>query len=302
MSKVIKRLEMYMSVIDTINENMNIFSPQEKELAKYIIQKQSEICTYSSQLLAKKTGVSPATVIRFSKKLGYKGFSHLKLDLAKIENVEDFSASNIIKAEDSTEDLIKKSTMLHKKNLDLTAELLNPDLIRSATTELHKAKGIYLVGVGGSGNICEDFRLKLSKIHKNVYFHLDINSMLTQLSFIGKDDVMVAISYSGNTAEVNACVEIAKSKNAKVISITSKDKNKLSKLSDIPIFIPKDEDEASRLGSIYSRFSSLFITDILYYGVAKESIEETHEKIRLTSQTDTEFAKYLQKNSIVRNK
>lgn len=287
-----------MNVIDKIKENYAVFSAQEKKLADYIIQHPQEVPQYTAQYLAQVAGVSSATVIRFTKRIGYRGYYYLKLDLDKVNSYSDFSTSNIIEDDDTTEELINKSNELHKKNLDLTAKLLDADDVKKATDLLLNARSIYLVGVGGSGTVCEDFRMKLSKIHKNVFFHLDINSLLTQLSYIGEEDVLFAVSYSGNTAEVNACVELAKNRNAKIISITRKDKNVLAKLSDIVLYIPKEEDDSSRLGAIYSRFSSLFVTDILYYGVAKENPDATQSKVKLTSYTDGEFAKYLYKNSL----
>lgn len=290
-----------MNVLDRIKENENILSAQEKKLANYIISSPAEVAKCSTQYLAKKAEVSTATVIRFTKKIGYNSFSLLKLDLARIDEDVDFSTSNIIEVDDSIEELILKSNSLHKENLDRTAKLLDVTEVKKAIDLLRSARSIYLVGVGGSGIVCEDFRMKLSKIHKNVFFHMDINSLLTQLSFIDQEDILLAISYSGNTAEVNACAELAKNRNTTVISITRKDKNILSKHSDITLYIPKEEDDASRLGAIYSRFSSLFVTDILYYGVAKESIEDTQKKVKLTSQTDEEFAIFLNKNSM-RNK
>ncbi len=56
-------------------------------------------------------------------------------------------------------------------------------------------------------------------------------------SHIGKDDVILAISQSGETADVLEAVRIAKSKEAKVLAITNVPGSTLTRLSDENVFI-----------------------------------------------------------------
>ncbi len=56
-----------------------------------------------------------------------------------------------------------------------------------------------------------------------------------------KNDILIALSTSGNSANVVAAAEVALNKGMKVISITGSADSKLSEISDITIKIPEKE-------------------------------------------------------------
>ena len=72
-----------MSCIIRINEARPILTDTEIEIADFILEHKSDVINDSAQSLAQKTMTSPAAVIRFSKKVGFSGFSQLKIELAK---------------------------------------------------------------------------------------------------------------------------------------------------------------------------------------------------------------------------
>ena len=51
------------------------------KIADYFLKHQNRICTMSSLAVAREVGVSDASIIRFSRAIGYKGFADLKNDL-----------------------------------------------------------------------------------------------------------------------------------------------------------------------------------------------------------------------------
>ena len=71
-----------MNCLVQIREAQKSYTTTEKIIAEYILEHAHDILNDSAQELGKKTQTSAAAVIRFSKKLGYKGFSDLKISLA----------------------------------------------------------------------------------------------------------------------------------------------------------------------------------------------------------------------------
>ena len=59
-------------------------------------------------------------------------------------------------------------------------------------------------------------------------------------SLVNNNDVVLAISTSGNSKNVIAGVKMAKRKGAKIIGLTGKNKNQLVQLSDIAIQVPSN--------------------------------------------------------------
>lgn len=286
------------NTIQLINTNLNALTESEKKLSKYILQNTKKAAASTSRQLAADAGVSASTVIRYIKLLGFQSFSEFKEGL-KGEQA-DYSIDSIIRKDDPLDVLIAKSCTLNCQNIEETAAMLKPKLLGEAIAKIAEAKDIYLAGVGGSATVCEDLRYKLVKIHRRVHFYSDVNTLLTELMYISANDVFIAISYSGTTAEVNACADFAHNHHAPVISITRNDRNPLARISDVALHVPTAEDSL-RLGAIYSRFSTLFITDLLYYGVARLNVTDTNKKIEQEYKADLQFAKMLE-NNLVKNR
>jgi len=247
-----------------------------QKIAKYILQNSNEVVQSSAQALGSVVGVSAAAVIRFSHKLGYRGFTALKVDLARDSSKEAMNFDDVIEEEDSMETVVNKAKNLNMMLQDQAYRLLNAENLAQAVQALLKCQTIYLFGVSGSGIVCMDFMEKLSRINRRVVYHNDFHDQLASAAHMSSQDVAIAISYSGKTHEVNTAMKVAKETGAVTIAVTQFRKTPLSKLSDILLYVPTTEREL-RLGAIASRNASLIVTDLLYLGLAKSNMKQTKE-------------------------
>ena len=270
-----------MSCIFKIKEGFNSFTNTEKKLANYILKNKEEVVNLSAQELSDKADISPAAVVRFSKTLGYKGFTALKVDLAKDRDERENDTSVIISEDDTINDIIRKVKVSNTSSIDETIGLLNVNTISNIIEAMVNAKRIYLFGIGASGIVAMDLQQKLLRINKNSLYQMDPHTQISSSVHITDDDVAIGISYSGETKEVNTPLKIAKENGAKTIAITRYNKNSLSKLADYTVYLPNDEKDL-RVGAITSRIDALTIVDILYLGVAKNDIERTKRDIKKT--------------------
>lgn len=270
-----------MSCIFKIKEGFNSFTNTEKKLAEYIIKNKDEVVGLSAQELSSKADISPAAVVRFSKTLGYKGFTALKVDLAKDRDERDDETSVIINEDDSLKDIIRKVKVSNISSIDETIGLMNVDTMKNIIEAMINAKRIYLFGIGASGLVALDLQQKLLRINKSTLYQIDPHTQIASAVHIEKEDVAIGISYSGETKEVNVPLKIAKEKGAKTIAITRYNKNSLSRISDYAIYLPNYEKEF-RVGAITSRIDALTIVDILYLGVARNEFKQTKEYIKST--------------------
>ena len=269
-----------MDVIKFIKQNYDSFTEREKEIADYLILAKDSIIELSARDIAEKTNTSAPTVVRFAKKLGFSSLNEMKLkisiNLEKKENARDF------KYLDGDLDIrgivcgIRDS--IHSV-IDDTVSLINEEDLEKAIDLLIKAKNIYVYGVGSSSLVGLDLYHKLARINKTCIVHVDTHLQMASSTLVNEDDVVIAISYSGETKEILRCAENAKSKGTPVISITkSCINNKLEKLSDITLKVPAQEKNL-REGAISSRTSQLIIIDILYLGIARDNVKEVEEKL-----------------------
>lgn len=268
-----------MSCLFKIKEASSSFTSTEKRIADYILQDPEKVVEASAQELAKESETSPAAWIRFSKKLGYKGLTALKVDLAKDDKDSDDLYQVLIEENDSIETMVRKVQKISQRTIEQTYKLLSPDSLKSAIQHLLNAENIYLIGMGGSGIVCNDMMQKLTRLHRPVIYHEDVHVLLARIAHMKPTDVLVAISYSGETPLVNAAVKYAKKIGTPIIAITQYNvKSSLSKEADIKLYMPLEEKEL-RLGAILSRNASLILTDLIYYGIVKENVEETKQAL-----------------------
>ena len=72
-----------MNCLTRIRQRYPTLAASDKKLADYILSQPDETRHLSSQQLAAEAGVSQSSVVKFSQKLGFKGFPALKLALSE---------------------------------------------------------------------------------------------------------------------------------------------------------------------------------------------------------------------------
>lgn len=262
-----------MDYLIKINQSKSEFTPSDKKIADYIINHPQEIVSSNTLKLAEAINTSQSAIIRFVKKIGYKGYVDLKVDVAKSLEVDnDFLKDEVIASGDSISQIIEKSKSNVLTAVDKTYALLDTEVLYNACNIINKKNSIYLAGVGSSGLVCEDFLYKLQRAGKSAFYQKDAHTNMALLTNIKKEDVLVCISYSGITKEILLSVDFAKKVGATVISITKSINSLLARSSDEVLLIPAIEKEM-RFGAVSSRFSSQIITDILYYSYVANNMD-----------------------------
>ena len=263
-----------------IREFEESYTSTEKLITKYILEHGNEILNYSAQTLGEKTNTSAAAIIRFSKKIGFKGFSDLKMNLAQSHSNEqhDLDVDIIFNENDDMTSLVDKGCRLNMNTVLKTYQLINISDLEKAINLLCEASTIYLFGVGGSSVIANDIEQKLIRIGKKVIYNNDLHIQMTFTQSMTKDDVALIISYSGTTTGLVDISKILVEKNIPYISITQINQNLISKNSTIALRVPSEEKEL-RIGAVSSRISSFVITDLLYYGVFKKNFDKNKDNL-----------------------
>mgnify|MGYP002723184916 CR=1 FL=1 len=126
-----------------------------------------------------------------------------------------------------------------------------------------------------------DFLYKLQRAGKSALYEKDPHTNLALLANINEDDILICISYGARSKEVRLAASYAKKAGAKIVSITKSSSSKLANMSDVVLIMPEIE-KGIRFGAISSRFSSLIITDILFYGYISANMNEVIEHLKIS--------------------
>ena len=265
-----------------IKESLNSMTETDTRLARYLLDHGDEVTHMNAKELAAACGSSPAAVVRFSQKLGFKGFTDLKLDLARERGAgeaDDFQT--VIRENDDMATLIEKAKRIHLRNISLTYQIVNASTLSEAVEKITSARHVHLFGVGASGLLALDFLYKASRIGVSVFYHADAHTNIVAASLLGPEDIAIAISYSGETKETIFAARAAKEQGCKVIAVTQANRNTLARLADYPLYIPSEEKEF-RVGAMTSRTSGQMVLDLLYLGIAKHDPDKTEKNLRRT--------------------
>lgn len=281
-----------MKVILKIKAIFTDLTRAEKKVAAYILKNRAVIAELSVQELAARAATSPASVVRFCKKINFSGFQDFKIalikDLRDPTNQQEIKVYDDISVDDSVEVIIKKLSHDNIKVIKNTINLLDIKAIKRAVKAIEKAERIYIFGIGASGLVARDLQYKLMRVKKTVIYYTDTHAQLASAANIEKGDLAVAISYSGETVEIYKALETAKKRGAVSISISKYGKNSLNKNSDIALQVAGSEKNL-RLGAITSRIAQLTAVDILFVAYAKNNFSSISDYLKNTRESVVEF-------------
>ncbi len=108
----------------------------------------------------------------------------------------------------------------------------DPKLIKKVINAIKKAFGVFLVGCGTSYHACVSASYVFSHIAKKHVNVVLASEFKNYEEFLTNKTLMIAVSQSGETADLLEAVQTAKSKGVKIISITNVVGSTLTLLSD----------------------------------------------------------------------
>lgn len=263
----------------------------ERLVAEYVEPRLADIPEMSIKQLAQKSNTSEASVLRFCKTLGYKGYRDFTLSLSAALGAMDPGMQDIggrytdVQPGDDVSVIIDNVSNNNRCSIEDTLLVLDREAVGEAIGLLRKARRIDLYGLGASGLVCQDAAQKFMRINKWCQAFVDGHTIQTSAALLCKEDVVVLISNSGSTMEILDAVELIRSRGARIIAITRYSKSELADAADVVLRISTPEI-GFRSGAMGSRIAMLNVVDILFTGVAsaeydsiKGYLERTHDAL-----------------------
>ncbi len=252
-------MESIMHNIRTLYDDMG---RSEKRIADYILSNTQSIIEMSISELASKCGSGDATVVRFSRRLGFTGYQALKLGIAaEISSVS--AIDRTINKTDSCYEIFQKRINDILISLKNTESVLNHTQLELAAKSIMAAKKIYIFGLGNSSAIAMDATHKFLRLGLNAQSCCDNHLQTIIASHLDKDSVAIGISHSGSSKDIVEALQVAKNNNAKTICITNYGNSPILAVSDIRLFTQSEETKRSIL-AMSSRIAQLTIFDAIY--------------------------------------
>tara|TARA_Y100001970_G_scaffold274170_1_gene373518 strand:- start:11629 stop:12588 length:960 start_codon:yes stop_codon:yes gene_type:complete len=145
--------------------------------------------------------------------------------------------------------IAKKSALIQIKELRKVNKIFNKSFIQ-AINLISSCKGkIVFTGQGKSGKQASSISSTMSSVGVPSFFIHPSETSHGDSGALQRKDVLVIISYSGNTPELKNVIQHANRFGIKIIGCSSNKSSMLSKASDIKIILPKVK-EADPIGMV----------------------------------------------------
>jgi DNA-binding MurR/RpiR family transcriptional regulator len=251
-------------------------SANEKKLADFIVENAPLIRDYSSQQIAHSVGVSQSSVVKFSQKLGYKGFTDLKLAIHESVVKQESNVAVFHGRGAGSGAGMSLKDRLYQSKVDAIsgATDLNDDAtVQAAAEAIDAANRVQLVGAGNAFAVARDAAFRMMTLGKPVIAEADAEVQLSCSATLARGDCLVVISALGQAPHLTQLAKQAKKSGATIISVTNQGANPVAALADIRLYsVSRGGDED--LPDVVLVSSQQHIIDLVYYTLARNAAEK----------------------------
>lgn len=248
-----------MKIEEIVEEKYSILNDNDKYIWKFILNHKDECQKISIKELAKKCNVSHTTILRFAHKLGFEGYSEMKIHLKwdKIGDENSFSESKIKGVCDDVQAIMKK---IQEEDFDDMFEIIK------------KAGKIYVTGTGDfQKNAARELQRNMLYAGKLIYTVQGEDEKNFILNYLNDNDIFILISFSGNNESFNQFAYKLKKRGIKTISFTVLSSSELSIITDFnislythKILLSKDSRQFYPLSQIFIIFDIIMLKYVSY--------------------------------------
>ena len=252
------------TVLGRIQNFDTSLTPSEVKVADFLHHHPEDVISSSIHEVARRTGVSVASVSRLALTLGYRDWKELRLSLVKDMNKESSIPLYSDKGgKNSDEAVIKKIFDCSMLSLNDTFEQIDAKSVIKVVGAIEKAGRIAFFGTGRSGCFAREEALRFANLEVIADAYSDEYQMVLQSSRMREGYIAFGFSNSGRSrATVNALVE-AKRNKALTVGIANYRNTPLESASDVYFCtsFPRMEEIGS---SLTARIALLCIMDSIY--------------------------------------
>lgn len=257
----------------------------EQRVADYVLAHEQVCRKITLEELAKRSSVSQPTVMRFVKALGYENFKDFKYQLME-ENIKDHSPDRSeqyamhgysLDPSDSLKIIPAKVVATSVKSIEDMLKSISGEEFERTIRMIAGARRIMLCCVENSSATAKDLMVKLLYLGYDCRYDEDYYVQQIAAAALTEEDVMIGISYSGQSKDTVDVMKTAKKAGAQTICITNFKESKISRWSDVVLC--GSQEQWMYGDSIFSRTTQMVLNDMIYMGLIANNYENCTERL-----------------------
>lgn len=228
-----------------IRSERDQMSAIERRIADFLLENSHLLRDYSSQQLADALQISQSSVVKFSQKLGFKGYPDLKYSVgeavARSSGAEASSTPKAAKAR--VREVLAETLWQSKTRAEEETRAINaPEKLTEAAGLIGRAGRVHCLGLGDDGIAAHAFAARLTLLGIPSLAQSDVVLMSVNASATERGDVLVVFSEQGQHPPLNHVARQFREKQGKVISMTRHTSNPLRTHADVSLVVSAHDE------------------------------------------------------------
>jgi len=193
--------------------------PQQRAIADYLVEHLQTVPFLSVPELAQRTGVSEATIVRFAQRIGYGGFSELKMELVDLLQ-ERLGGADEAERREPGDEVLEAVATLESGNIRRTVEGLDRVVFSAIADAVFRAEHTFTFGMGISAHLAELAAYTLVQIGvRATTLSTRYSSPREQLVAMRPSDILVGLSFPPYSRQTLEMLEEARDLGAATVAV-----------------------------------------------------------------------------------
>ena len=238
----------------------------ERRIADYILEEPHLLRDYSSQQLANALKISQSSVVKFSQKLGFKGYPDLKYSIGESLARGDGGdrETGVDQKPEDPHSALAESLWYSKTQAEQETRLINPSKkIDAIADAIGDAGKVFIIGLGEDGIPARWFAMRLSLLDILTVHHFDPVLMAASIATAVTGDVLLVFSEHGQQPALCQISRQFRERHGKVISVTRHTANPLRAQSDQALLVSA-HDERDHIQPLLYQAALRHLLDMLF--------------------------------------
>lgn len=238
----------------------------ERRIADFMLENAHLLRDYSSQQLADALQISQSSVVKFSQKLGFKGYPDLKYSVGEaVARASDTQLQTTAKStRAAARESLAETLWQSKSRAEEETRLINEaDKLAEIATLLGRAGRVFCIGVGEDGIVAQAFAQRLASLGSSTVCHVDPVLMTSSICSAERGDVLVVFLEQGQQPALTQLSRQFRERQGKVVSVTRHTSNPLRAHADAALLVSA-HDERSHIQPLIYQSALLHLLDQVF--------------------------------------
>ena len=217
-----------------------------QNVAVFALHNPEVIALNTVAVISAQAQVTPSTMVRFAKSIGYEGFTDMQSvfqeSMRHVPQPYSQRLTELAPPSESEETVLHQFSQAARASITRLEEQADGHAIHAASSQIAAARTIYLAGQGRAEPVVTYLHYTFVKLGmQTVVLDGMASAMADKTRMIQPDELLLAISFSPYTANTRELVDICLKAGVKVVALTDSTLSPIAQVDDLHLEVLEQE-------------------------------------------------------------